>query len=162
MLPRMVEGDAVGSIYERKDQPVPALKPAAAPASPRETAGGPTRPRRIRLSSRSRYRSADASRRERRPSRRKRRKAVIFWFLVVGLAGVLFTGVLLAVVLWAASSVVDASGVEPVAHLVTEQIITLLRESFVGRSVTGMIGAACVALVGVIGAVVRSRMVTYH
>ena len=89
MLPRMVEGDAVGSIYERKDQPVPALKPAAAPASPRETAGGPTRPRRIRLSSRSRYRSADASRRERRPSRRKRRKAVIFWFLVVGLAGVL-------------------------------------------------------------------------
>ncbi|WP_144999160.1 hypothetical protein [Kocuria marina] len=80
----------------------------------------------------------------------------------VGLAGVLFTGVLLAVVLWAASSVVDASGVEPVAHLVTEQIITLLRESFVGRSVTGMIGAACVALVGVIGAVVRSRMVTYH
>ena len=80
----------------------------------------------------------------------------------MGLAGVLFTGVLLAMVLWAASSVVDASGVEPVAHLVTEQIITLLRESFVGRSVTGMIGAACVALVGVIGAVVRSRMVTYH
>ena len=56
---------------------------------------------------------------------------------------------------------VDAAAVDPVAHLVTEQIVSLLQESFTERGVTGMIWAGVVALAGVIGAVVRVRTVTY-
>ncbi|RKQ36856.1 hypothetical protein [Kocuria tytonis] len=78
-----------------------------------------------------------------------------------GLAGVLCAGVLLAVVVSSAQTVVDASAVDPVAHLVAERVVSVLRESFVGRTVTGMIWAAVVALAGVIGAVVRVRAVTY-
>ncbi|WP_260983311.1 hypothetical protein [Kocuria salsicia] len=80
----------------------------------------------------------------------------------VGLSGVLFTGVVLAVALSSAQKLVDASAVEPVAHVVTEQIVAQLRESFVTSSVTGMLGAGAVALFGVILAVVRPRAVTYH
>ena len=59
------------------------------------------------------------------------------------------------------TGVVDAATVDPVAHLVTEQIVSLLQESFTQRGVTGMIWAGVVALAGVIGAVVRVRTVTY-
>ena len=80
----------------------------------------------------------------------------------VGLAGVACVGLVLGVVLTAAQAVVDASAVDPVAHLVVERVVGVLRESFVERSVTGMIWAGVVALVGVAGAVVRVRAVTYH
>lgn len=79
-----------------------------------------------------------------------------------GLAGILCTGVVLAVAVSAAQTVVDASAVDPVAHLVVERVVSVLRESFVASSVTGMIWAGVVVLVGVIGAVVRVRTVTYH
>ena len=79
----------------------------------------------------------------------------------VGVAGVVCTGIVLALALAGGRAVVGAATVDPVAHLVTEQIVSLLQESFTQRGVTGMIWAGVVALAGVIGAVVRVRTVTY-
>ncbi|MDN5631561.1 hypothetical protein [Kocuria sp.] len=79
----------------------------------------------------------------------------------VGAAGVVCAGILLCLGLVATRTVVNASAVDPVAHLVTEQIFSLLRDSFVTRCVEAMMWAAGVAVVGVTGAVVRVRTVTY-
>lgn len=86
-----------------------------------------------------------------------------WWAVIgVGLAGLLLTGALLAAGLAAAQSVITTSSIEPVAHVMVVEIVGLLRESFVERVVTAMIGAAVVALAGVTGAVVRHYTVTYH
>lgn len=86
------------------------------------------------------------------------------WIAVagLGLAGVVFTSVLLIAAMLAAQSVISAASIEPVANLVVQEVMGLLRESLVARCVTGMIWAAVVALVGVTGAVVRRHAVTYH
>ena len=57
---------------------------------------------------------------------------------------------LLALALAGGRAVVGAATVDPVAHLVTEQIVSLLQESFTQRGVTGMIWAGVVALAGVV------------
>lgn len=80
----------------------------------------------------------------------------------LGLAGLVMTGALLIAVLVAAQAVTSASSIEPVANLVVTEIVGLLRESCVSRCVTGMMWAAVVALVGVMGAVVRRHAVAYH
>ncbi|MDO4918778.1 hypothetical protein [Kocuria sp.] len=80
----------------------------------------------------------------------------------VGLAGLVCAGAMLAVVLSGAQAVVDASAADPVAHLVTDRVVSVLWESFVGSAVTGMVWAAVVALAGVVLSVVRVRAVPYH
>ena len=96
------------------------------------------------------------------------RKFIYTYDLILYMLGTLFVVfavapwmLVLGVVLTAAQAVVDASAVDPVAHLVVERVVGVLRESFVASSVTGMIWAGVVALVGVAGAVVRVRTVTY-
>ena len=78
-----------------------------------------------------------------------------------GLAAVVCAGILLGTGLGAARTVVGASAADPVAHLVTEQVVGVLEHSFTEHVVTGMIAAGVVALAGVVGAVVRVRTVTY-
>lgn len=86
------------------------------------------------------------------------------WWAVagVGAVGVGCAGALLATAALAVDTVTTASGIDPLAHLVVGEVVDVLRESFVARCVTGMVGAAAVALVGVTGAVVRRRRVAYH
>lgn len=86
------------------------------------------------------------------------------WWAVagVGIAGAVCAGALLAVAALAVHTVTEASGIDPVARLVVGEVVSVLRESFVARCVNGMLWAGAVALAGVIGAVVRGRVVAYH
>lgn len=86
------------------------------------------------------------------------------WWAVagVGAAGAVCAGALLAVTALAVDTVTTASGIDPLAQLVVGEVVSVLREPFVTRCVTGILGAAAVALAGVIGAVVRRRRLAYH
>ena len=86
-----------------------------------------------------------------------------WWALAgVGAAGALCAGALLVTAALAVDTVTTAAGPDPLAHLVVEEVVSVLREAFVTRCVTGVLGAAAVALTGVIGAVVARRRVAYH
>lgn len=96
MLPRMTEGESIGSIYDRRDQPVPALKVPSKPSLRSPAPYSDSRPRQTQLAARSSFRPSAARHGERRPNRRKRHKVVLFWSLLTGLIAVTVLAVFLA------------------------------------------------------------------
>ena len=85
MLPLMIEGESLGSIYDRKDQPVPALKPGSMPALRNSSHIAEPPPRQTRLSTRSGDRRSTPRRGDRRPSGSLRHNVTLFWGLLAGL-----------------------------------------------------------------------------
>ncbi len=96
MLPRMTEGESIGSIYDRRDQPVPALKAPSKPSLRSPSSHPDSRPRQTQLAARSSFRPSAARRGERRPNRHKRHKVLLFWSLLTGLIAVVVLAVYLA------------------------------------------------------------------